>query len=438
MQAAGRTKQIENVTVLDDSPFPECGRMDGRGLTVEVHVARQPIFNTEKNVIGYELLFRNGTDDFFPGSDGDQATADVISSSFFLKIVDDVTVGKKAFINFTPRLLKHQIMTMMPPKALALELAETLEIDPEVLAACRQLKEKGYMVVLDDFVFYQGSEELVKLADMVKVDFVKTKEPERQRIAQRLKSMGVSLLAEKVESYFDFKQAKELGYQYFQGYFFGRPEVFSGRDIPGYTVNYLNMMREASRTEIDFDKLEQIFRRDVALSFKMLKFINSAFFGVRSKISSVRQALVMLGRKEILKWVSLLALQNIAQDKPDELVVLSLIRARFGELLTFQLGWTKRSDQAFLVGLFSLVDAMLDRPMGDILRELPLDDDIVFALLRGDNDLGKLHTMARYYEKAEWDDFAKLAKELGIADKDVAELYRQSLGWAQGLFTLLG
>ena len=405
---------------------------------MEVHVARQPIFNTEKNVIGYELLFRNGTDDFFPGSDSDQATADVINSSFFLKIVDDLTGGKKAFINFTPRLIKQQIMTILPSQSLAVELTETFEKDPEVLEACRQLKEKGYMVVLDDFVFYKNSDALIKVADMVKVDFVTTKEVERKSIAQRLKPLGVKLLAEKVESYFDFKQAKELGYEYFQGYFFGRPEVFSGRDIPGYTVNYLNMLREASRSEIDFDKLEQIFRRDVALSFKILKFINSAFFGVRNKVSSVRQALVLLGRKEILKWVSLLALQNIAQDKPDEVVVLSLIRARFGELLALKLGWTKRSDQAFLVGLFSLVDAMLDRPMDDILRELPLDDEIIVALLRGDNDLGRMNTMARHYEKAEWDKFAVLANELGIASKDVAELYRQSLVWAQGLFVLLG
>ena len=405
---------------------------------MEVHVARQPIFNTEKNVIGYELLFRNGTDDFFPGSDGDQATADVINSSFFLKIVDDLTGGKKAFINFTPRLIKQQIMTILPSQSLAVELTETFEKDPEVLEACRQLKEKGYMVVLDDFVFYKNSDALLKVVDMVKVDFVATKEVERKSIAQRIKPLGVSLLAEKVESYFDFKQAKELGYEYFQGYFFGRPEVFSGRDIPGYTVNYLNMLREASRSEIDFDKLEQIFRRDVALSFKILKFINSAFFGVRNKVSSVRQALVLLGRKEILKWVSLLALQNIAQDKPDEVVVLSLIRARFGELLALKLGWTKRSDQAFLVGLFSLVDAMLDRPMDDILRELPLDDEIIVALLRGDNDLGRMNAMARHYEKAEWDKFAVLANELGIASKDVAELYRQSLVWAQGLFVLLG
>ena len=408
------------------------------GLTVEVHVARQPIFNTEKTVIGYELLFRNGIDDFFSGSDGDQVTANVTSSSFFLKIVDDLTGGKKAFINFTSQVLKQQTMTMLPSKTLAVELTEISESDDSILVACRQLKAQGFMVVIDDFVFHQGSETLLKLVDMVKVDFVRTRDAERKDIAQRLNTTGVALLAEKIESYFDFKQAKELGYQYFQGYFFGRPELFSGRDIPGYTVNYLNMMREASRSEIDFEKMEQIFRRDVALSFKMLKFINSAFFGVRNKISSVRQALVLLGHKEILKWVSLLALQNIAQEKPDELVVLSLIRARFGELLAFQLGWSKRSDQAFLVGLFSLVDAMLDRPMGDILRELPLDDDIVIALLRGDNELGRLHTMARHYEKAEWDEFSNVAKSLGIADKDVAELYRQSVGWAQGLFILLG
>lgn len=404
---------------------------------MEVHVARQPIFNVEKKVIGYELLFRNGTGDFFPDADGDQATADVINSSFFLKIVDDLAGGKKAFINFTPRLVKQELMTVLPAKSLAIEFSETIEPDPEVLAACRHLKEKGYTVVLDDFVFNQDSIELLKLADMVKVDFVTTKETDRKKIAEHLVPMGIALLAEKVESYYDFKQAKEFGYKFFQGYFFGRPEIFSGRDIPGYTVNYLNMLREASRIEIDFDKMEQIFRRDVALSFKLLKFINSAFFGVRNKISSVRQALVMLGRKEILKWISLLALQNISQDKPDEVVVLSLIRARFGELLAFQLGWSKRSDQSFLVGLFSLVDAMLDRPMGDVLRELPLDDDIVIALLRGDNDLGRLHSLARHYEKAEWDEFSVSAQKLGISEQDVAKLYRQALEWAQGLFVLL-
>lgn len=404
---------------------------------MEVHVARQPIFNVDKKVIGYELLFRNGTGDFFPGSDRDQATADVINSSFFLKIVDDLAGGKKAFVNFTPRLVKQEMMTILPAKVLAVEFSETVDADPDVVAACRHLKEKGYMVVLDDFVYHKASTEILKLVDMVKVDFIKTKEAERKAIAAQLAPMGVALLAEKVESYFDFKQAKDFGYQYFQGYFFGRPEIFTGRDIPGYTVNYLNMLREASRMEIDFDKMEQIFRRDVALSFKLLKFINSSFFGVRNKISSVRQALVMLGRKEILKWISLLALQNIAQEKPDEIVVLSLIRARFGELLAFQMGWSKRSNQAFLVGLFSLVDAMLDRPMTDVLRELPLEDDIVVALLRGDNDLGQLHIMARHYEKAEWEEFSAMAQKIGIPEQDVAKLYRQALEWAQGLFVLL-
>ncbi|NMC32959.1 MAG: HDOD domain-containing protein [Veillonellaceae bacterium] len=405
---------------------------------MEVHVARQPIFDAEKQVIGYELLFRNGEDDFFPGMDADQATADVINSSFFLKVVDDLTVGKKAFINFSPRFLRHEMMTMLPPQTLAVEISENGEVDAAAVAACKHLKEQGYWVVVDDFVFRQQSETLVQVADMVKVDFLKTKDPERRNIALKLAGTKVALLAEKIETYYDFKQAKELGYRFFQGYFFGRPEVFSGRDIPGYTVNYLNMLREASRVDVDFDKLEQILRRDVALSFKMLKFINSAFFGLRNKVSSVKQALVLLGRKEILKWISLLALQNMAQDKPDELVVLSLSRARFGELLAFQLGWTKKSDQSFLVGLFSLVDAMLDRPMIDILRELPLDDEIVTALLTGDNDLGRLHTMARHYEKAEWADFSRAAKLLGIDDKDVAELYRQSVNWAQGLFALLG
>lgn len=404
---------------------------------MEVHVARQPIFDTEKKVAGYELLFRNGMDEYFPGTDGDQATADVINSSFFLKVLDDLTGGKKAFINFTQRLLKHQLVTILPSDVVAVEISATELTEPETLDACRHLKEKGYTIVIDDCISLKGMEELIKLADIVKVDFLRTKEAEKRDIAMHLIPRGITLLAEKVENYFDFKLAKEYGYKYFQGYFFGRPEVFSGRDIPGYTVNYLNMLREASRVELDFDKLEQIFRRDVALSFKLLKFINSSFFGFKNKISSVKQALVLMGRKEILKWISLLALQNIAQDKPNELVVLSLIRARFLELMAFQLGWTKRSNQAFLCGLFSMVDAMLDRPMPDILKELPLDDDIVTALLHGENDLGLLSGMWLHYEKAEWDEFAVAAKALGVEEKDVAELYRQALSWAQGLFVLL-
>ena len=406
-------------------------------MRVEVHVARQPIFDAEKNVVGYELLFRNGTDDFFPDIDGDQASADVISSSFFLKLVDDLTGGKKAFINFTPRLLKHQLVTILPANSVAMEIDEIAPTDEELLEACRQLKTKGYTIVADDFASWQSSEELIKLADIVKVDFLKTKEAERRSIALRLAPMGIKLLAIKVENYFDFKLAKEYGYKYFQGYFFGRPEVFSGRDIPGYSVNYLNMLRESSRAELDYDKLEQIFRRDVALSFKLLKFINSSFFGFKNKISSVKQALVLMGHKEILKWISLLALQNIAQEKPSELVVLSLVRARFLELMAFQVGWTKRSNQAFLCGLFSMVDAMLDRPMADILKELPLEDDIVTALLRGENDLGQLSRMWLHYEKAEWDEFSSAAQALGIEEKDVPELYRQALSWAQGLFVLL-
>lgn len=402
---------------------------------MEVHVARQPIFDADKRVIGYEVLFRNGTDAFFSAVAGEQAGADALNSRFLLKMINDLTGGKKAFIHFTPRILQDGRITLLPSESLAVEVTETRET--EIVEACRRLKEKKYWVVLDNYSLAGGADELFKLADMVKVDYARTQEPDRKTIATRMEAAGVLMLAKKVESYYDFRQAKDLGSRFFQGYFFACPEGFSGRDIPGYTVNYLNMLREASRTEIDFDKLEQIFRRDVALSFKMLKFINSAYFGIRNKISSVRQALVLLGRKEIFKWVSLLAVQNIAQDKPDELVVLSLIRARFGELLAFQLGWAKRSDQVFLAGLFSLVDAMMDRPMSDILREMPLDDEIVFALLRGDNDLGRLQAMARHYEKAEWEDFEKAAGSLGIESKDVAELYRQAIDWAQGLFILL-
>ncbi len=403
-------------------------------LAMEVFVARQPIFDKKLEVWAYELLFRSGLDNFYENLDGDQASSRVISNSFLLIGMDELTEGKMAFINFTRNLLVGEFISALPKELVAVEILENVEPDEEVIAACKSLKQLGYLLVLDDFVFEDKFQPLIELADIIKVELINLEVEEIKSLVQEFISRGVKFLAEKVETREEFDRALEMGYSYFQGYFFSKPVIVSGQDIPSSKLNYLQILQEIHRPELEFDHLDDIVKREVSLSYKLLKLTNSAAFGFRNKVNSIRHALIILGKDEIKKWVSIIALSAMGDDKPAELVMNSLIRARFCELMAPGLRMKEQSSDLFLMGMFSLIDALVDRPISEILEELPISEDIKVALLGGENRFGDVYESVLAYERGDWDRFSECATKLKSDETEAPELYLESVDWAKQVF----
>jgi len=404
------------------------------GLLMETFIARQPIFDSKQRVYGYELLFRSGLDNIFRHPDPNQATSKVIVDSFFLLGISTLTDGKRAFINMTREMLIEEYVFLVPKELIVLEILETVEPSAEVIGACKKLKQAGYMLAMDDFVYKETVAPLLDLADFIKVDFLSTPKEERRSLVRQFTPLGIHFLAEKVETHEVLQEALELGYNYFQGYFFSKPAILSGRDIPAYKLHYFQILQEIHRPELNFKELERIIKQEISLSFKLLRYINSAYFGVRYKISSILQALVLLGEKEVKKWSSLVALANMGQDKPDELVVQAMIRAKFCESLAPCLGLKHRKGDLFLMGMLSLIDAILDRPLSDILKEMPVDNDIKEGLLGEENRLHDIFQCVLAFERGEWDLLSERTSKLGVDEATSYQLYFDAIHWGHRCF----
>ncbi len=399
-------------------------------------IARQPIFDRRQNVYAYELLFRTGLDNYFRDSDPDMATSRVITDAMLLFGQKQMTGGKLAFINFTRDLLLKGYAALLPADWIVVEILEDIEPDSTIVEACRNIKDAGYTLALDDFVYHRKYDPLLELADIIKVDFTISNQDERRKMAQMFLPRGIKLLAEKVETKKEFDEAVEIGYTLMQGYFFARPDILSGKDVPRFKTAYLQMLQEIHRPGLDFDALAEIIQRDVSLSYKLLRYINSAFFGLPTKIHSIKQALVLLGENNVKKWVSLLALAGMGEDKPDELVVSSLIRAHFFESLAGPLGLAHRSSDLFLLGLFSQIDAFLDKPMAEILEEIPLADDVKAALADDERTkLGQLPRLVQAYERGQWEELPILARNQGLDETKIPDLYVASIGRSEQIMT---
>ena len=303
------------------------------GENMKFFVARQPIFNRKEQVIAYELLFRSGDIETYDAEDDDEATVSVISGAFLLLGMDKTTDSKRAFINFTRNLLKRDIVMHLPSQSVVVEILENIEPDEEVVRICTRLKKSGYIIALDDFVFSEKFQHLIELADIIKVDFLVTLGEERGNVITAVNNSHIKFLAEKVETRADFEQAVSLGYSYFQGYFFSKPEILSEKDVPSYKMQYIRILQEIHRTDLDYSRMEEIIKYDVAFSYKLLRYVNSAHFGFRQQVTSVKHALVLLGKRQVEQWISLLILRELGRDRPEEIVVLSVMRAKFGEIL---------------------------------------------------------------------------------------------------------
>jgi len=391
---------------------------------VEIFLARQPIFNRKKQVVAYEILYREGIKNAYdPNNDGDLATTSVVSDTLINFGIEGLTTGKKAFINFTHHLLMTDMPFMIDPDALIIEILEDVTVDQKLIQKCKELKEAGYTIALDDFVDDGKYLPIIDYIDIIKVDFLMLKSEERRRVAEKYSNMGILLLAEKVETYEDYEEAASLGYDFFQGFFFEKPVVCRTKGVSVSTTHYLEVLKETVSEEPDFQKLTEIIKQDLSLTYKLLRLINSPAFYRHTKIVSVNQALTLLGINEIRKWITLIMLRDVSSEKPEEIVKISLNRAFFAESVSVYFGIEARRAEAFLAGLFSMIDTIMENSLFEILDSLPLNEDVKSALLGVENAFHDILKLVRYYEKGQWDFILKMSKQHGFDCAVVNEIY---------------
>ena len=395
---------------------------------MDVFVARQPIFDREKNLFAYELLFRTGESNAFPDVDGDEATTSLLTTSFFTMGIESITGGKLAFVNFTEKHVLNGTPHLFPKEMLMVEILEDIDPHKKIIAACEKLKEDGYLLALDDFIYNKSFDELIELSDIVKIDFRLTSMEKIDEMVQILHKKNCRLLAEKIETYEEYEKALAQGFELFQGYFFSKPEVLKEKDLSAAQITMLQLLSKVSTEEFDIDELEKVVHQDVSISYKLISYLNSAHFSRVQPISSIRQAISYLGEKGFKLFVSLIVTGNLSPEKPLELMRLSIIRAKFLELAAQENG--KNSDEYFLLGLFSCIDAMLDKDIKMILEKMPLSDRISEALVENKGEMYPYLRLIETYESGNWVAFQYALKRTGLTEGNISAFYMEALQWA--------
>lgn len=393
------------------------------------YVARQPIFDRHQKVFGYELLFRDGLENSFRG-DPDQASRATLDHSLLMGL-DVLCDGRRAFVNCTRDTLMKGLVTLLPAATTVVEILESVPDDPEVLATCRSLKEAGYTLALDDYVANDRRHELAEIADIIKVEMQLTTPEQRAELIRRFGPWRCRMLAEKVETQSQFMHSRDQGFVYFQGYFFRRPEILSTRDLPANRLNYLRMLQEVSRAELNLAALEDLVKTEASVCYRLLRYLNSSMFGFRSEIHSVRHALTILGERDLRRWVRLVATVGAGQDRPSDLVLSALVRGRFGELLAPAV--PRGDSDLFLMGLLSLIDAMLEIPMQDILERISLDQATKAVLLGEPSPLQPVFQLILSHEGGQWEQAGRISRSLGLDPETVADQYWEAQQWAREL-----
>jgi EAL and modified HD-GYP domain-containing signal transduction protein len=393
-------------------------------------IARQPIFDRARNVQAYELLFRYNEENVFRGNNLDMASQSVMDTTVLFG-ANVLSNGHSIYLNCTRKSLLDGYITLFSPETTVIEILENVEPEPEVLEACRDLKKAGYRIALDDFVDNPRFAPLVNLADIIKVDFRLSTPTVWADMARKYAPRGIQLLAEKVETHEEFSKALQLGYKLFQGYFFCKPRMLSTRDISASRATYLRILQVVHTLDLDYFKIEALIKSEPALFYRFFRYLNSAATPVRSEVTSIVQAATLLGEEDIRKWLTLVCAVLANEGQPSELIVLALVRARFCELLASHTGIPE--SEAFMLGLFSLMEAILEVPIKSVLEQIHLPEQVTAALLGEDNPLSRMEQLVIAFEKADWGICDQRARELQIHEEAVTQAHIAAVEWVQTL-----
>jgi c-di-GMP-related signal transduction protein len=390
----------------------------------EKFIARQPIFDEKLKLFAYELLFRASEKNVFQARK--EASSTVIVDSLMLFDLPSLIGNVKAFINLDESALRRGAARLLPPDRVVIEILENIVPTPDVVELCKGLCQSGYVLALDDFIGHAKWDDIIPFIKFVKVDFRAADSDTCRAIVQRFRGRGVQLLAEKVETQAELEQARSMGYSFFQGFFFCKPSMVAARDIPGNKLNCLRLLEAVSPVEFSHDAVESLLKNDPSLVYKLLRYLNSPLLGRRSEIRGVRDAIAMLGEKEFRRWVSIVAIVAMAGDKPLELIRTALTRGFFCEEISRPLGMLPQGSDLFLMGLLSVTDALLDRPIEQVLSSLPVSPDVRTALCGGANRFREIYDTLLAYERADWPALASAAARLGQVEACVPDCYQSA------------
>ncbi|MFJ7375534.1 EAL and HDOD domain-containing protein [Lysinibacillus capsici] len=409
---------------------------------MEVFIGRQPIFNLHEQVVAYELLYRSKNVNAFPMVDSDAATIDVLVNSFLSIGFEEVTKGKPGFVNFTENLLMSSIHEFLNPSQVVIEILEDVPLTSQLVERVIELKKQGFQIALDDFMMDDQVEvydELFEQIDYIKVDFLASSIVKRMEIENKVKEKfpHIQLLAEKVETRHQFEVAKSSGYVLFQGYFFEQPQIIRATDIPANAIQYIHIISLLKEEEPNIHLLAENIERDISLTYKLLQMINNSSKRSKSKVRSIKQAIVLLGVSNLRKWIYLLAMREIDIDADSDLfkevMCTSLFRAKVCEKLA-KLAYKKNFSEYFLVGMFSLIDTLLQRPMNVILQQLPFSEAITNTILGFETEMTPYLEFCIALSKLDWPRLEELAVQLNIQLVDIDLLYYEAIEWAEKSF----
>ena len=399
----------------------------------EKFIARQPIFDKRLRVYAYELLFRGGPQNFFQPRN--HASSSVIADSLTLIDLQNLTGHARAFINVDELALRLGAPRLLPADRIVVEILESVKPTDEIVGICRELRQDGYSLALDDFLGEPVLQPLVDLAHYLKVDFTLLDADGRKRVAEQYGGNGLSLLAEKVETQNDLDEARNLGYCYFQGYFFCKPSMLETRDIPGNKLVQLQLISAVAAPELNYDAIESLLKQEPSLLYRLLRYLNSPAIGLRAEVHGIRHALTLLGETEFRRWVSIFAVIALSSGKPPELIHTALTRAFFCEDFSAPAGFRDKSALMFLMGLLSVSDALLDKPIKEVLQSLPIDPEVKSALCGGENRYRDLYEVLLALERAEWPKLSTFTERLGCPEDNVPDSYQAALQKASAVST---
>ncbi|MGE7021379.1 HDOD domain-containing protein [Solibacillus cecembensis] len=404
---------------------------------MEVFIGRQPIFNAQEQVVAYELLYRNNDKNVFPMVDADTATVDVLINSFLSIGIDNVTNGKPSFVNFTENLLMDTTLDYVNPSQVVVEVLEDVPITEKLVQRIIELRKHGFKIALDDFIMSEEVliyNELFANVDYIKIDFLLTPIAERMEIENKIKTQfpKIQLLAEKVETRKQYEVAKHSGYVLFQGYFFEQPQIIKSTEIPTNALQYFQIISILRDEEPNIDLLAENIEREISLTYKLLQLINNSSKRSKSKVRSIKQAILLLGLTELRKWIYLLAMREININNDDdvfvELMRASLFRAKVCEKIA-RLNYKENFSESFLVGLFSLIDSLLKRPMNDVLKQLPLSESIMETISGNDTEMQPYLQFSIALSKLDWVRINDLAEQLNIPKECIIPIYEEVKNW---------
>lgn len=396
------------------------------------YIARQPILNRNKQTIGYELLFRDGPDNCFPNIGDEQATNRLLNDNFFSSAGEaQLTSGKRAFVNFPYSSIVSGTPLLFPKQSFIIEILENCEPTDELFEAVKKLHQRGYTLALDDFIPNKQWTRFFPYIHIIKFDIRIISIEKAARFIQFYKEKTkLRFLAEKVETQEEYQQAYDAGFDLFQGFFFSKPEMIQRKSLKPSSLTTLRLFKEICVTDVDFDKIEEIIATDLTLSYKLLRHVN-ALTSMRSKpVTSFKQALIFLGEDQLRRFVTFVATSHAVEKKPQSLYNLSLQRAHFCEQLYRTRVPKDNGNQAFITGLFSLLDSLLDQPLEELIELLPLSEQVKLALTKRAGPLGAILNLTDAYDQANWPLVRKYSTALKINESSIADYYLESVKWS--------